>query len=153
MDVDRLKKGTMFTDEYFDRQLEYIREIRLSERKFYQKVTDLYATAFDYDKDAKTTRLFFKTVQNKMHYATHRHTAAELIVERADAEKEHMGLTSWENAPDGKIVKSDVSVAKNYLTEKELSFFGTHCIAVSRLCRVTSRTSYSYEYGGLGEKT
>lgn len=95
---------------------------RPSERKFYQKVTDLYATAFDYDKDAKTTRLFFKTVQNKMHYATHRHTAAELIVERADAEKEHMGLTSWENAPDGKIVKSDVSVAKNYLTEKELSF-------------------------------
>lgn len=122
MDVERLKKGTMFTDEYFDRQLECIREIRLSERKFYQKVTDLYATAFDYDKDAKTTRLFFKTVQNKMHYATHRHTAAELIVERADAQKEHMGLTSWENAPDGKIVKSDVSVAKNYLTEKELSF-------------------------------
>ena len=122
MDVERLKKGTMFTDEYFDRQLEYIREIRLSERKFYQKVTDLYATAFDYDKDAKTTRLFFKTVQNKMHYATHRHTAAEVIFERADAKKEHMGLTSWENAPDGKIVKSDVSVAKNYLTEKELSF-------------------------------
>lgn len=122
MDVERLKKGTMFTDEYFDRQLENIREIRLSERKFYQKVTDLYATAFDYDKDAKTTRLFFQTVQNKMHYATHRHTAAELIMERADATKEHMGLTSWENAPDGKIIKSDVSVAKNYLTEKELSF-------------------------------
>ena len=95
----------MFTDEYFDRQLENIREIRLSERKFYQKVTDLYATAFDYDKDAKITRTFFKTVQNKMHYATHRHTAAELIVKRADAQKEHMGLNSWENAPDGKIVK------------------------------------------------
>ena len=122
MDVERLKKGTMFTDEYFDRQLECIREIRLSERKFYQKVTDLYATAFDYDKDSKTTKLFFQTVQNKMHYATHRHTAAELIFERADAEKENMGLTSWENAPDGKIVKSDVSVAKNYLTENELSF-------------------------------
>ena len=122
MDVERLKKGTLFTDEYFDRQLENIREIRLSERKFYQKVTDLYATAFDYDKNSKTTRLFFKTVQNKMHYATHRHTAAELIVERANAAKEHMGLTSWENAPDGKIVKSDVSIAKNYLTEKELSF-------------------------------
>lgn len=122
MDVERLKKGTLFTDEYFDRQLENIREIRLSERKFYQKVTDLYATAFDYDKDAHTTRLFFQTVQNKLHFATHRHTAAELIVERADAEKEHMGLTSWENAPDGKIVKSDVSVAKNYLTEKEMSF-------------------------------
>lgn len=122
MDVDRLKKGTMFTDEYFDRQLQYIREIRLSERKFYQKVTDLYTTAFDYDKDANTTKLFFKTVQNKMHYATHRHTAAELIVERADAKKEHMGLTSWENAPDGKIIKNDVVIAKNYLTDKELSF-------------------------------
>ena len=112
MDVERLKKGTLFTDEYFERQLENIREIRLSERKFYQKVTDLYATAFDYDKDASTTKLFFQTVQNKLHYATHRHTAAELIAERADAQKEHMGLTSWENAPDGKIVKSDVSIAK-----------------------------------------
>ena len=122
MDVERLKKGTLFTDEYFERQLENIREIRLSERKFYQKVTDLYATAFDYDKDASTTKLFFQTVQNKLHYATHRHTAAELIAERADAQKEHMGLTSWENAPDGKIVKSDVSIAKNYLTESELSF-------------------------------
>ena len=122
MDVERLKKGTLFTDEYFDRQLENIREIRLSERKFYQKVTDLYATAFDYDKDSKTTQLFFKTVQNKLHYATHRHTAAELIVERADSTKEHMGLKYWENAPDGKIVKSDVSVAKNYLTETEMAF-------------------------------
>lgn len=122
MDVERLKKGTLFTDEYFERQLENIREIRLSERKFYQKVTDLYATAFDYDKDASTTKLFFQTVQNKLHYATHRHTAAELIAERSDAQKEHMGLTSWENAPDGKIVKSDVSIAKNYLTESELSF-------------------------------
>ena len=122
MDKERLKKGILFTDEYFERQLENIREIRMSERKFYQKVTDLYATAFDYDKTSNTTTLFFKTVQNKMHYATHRHTAAELIVERADANKEHMGLTIWENAPDGKIVKSDVSVAKNYLTEDELSF-------------------------------
>ena len=122
MDVERLKKGTLFTDEYFDRQLENIREIRLSERKFYQKVTDLYATAFDYDKDASTTKLFFQTVQNKLPYPPHRHTAAELIVERADAQKEHMGLTSWENAPDGKIIKSDVSIAKNYLTESELSF-------------------------------
>lgn len=94
MDKERLKKGHMFTDEYFERQLQYIREIRLSERKFYQKVTDLYATAFDYDKDARTTRLFFQTVQNKLHYAVHRHTAAELIVERADAAKEHMGLTT-----------------------------------------------------------
>lgn len=122
MDAERLKKGHMFTDEYFDRQLQQIREIRLSERKFYQKVTDLYATAFDYDKDAKTTRLFFKTVQNKMHFAVHRHTAAELIVERADATKEHMGLTTWENAPDGKILKADVTVAKNYLNEQEMNY-------------------------------
>lgn len=122
MDVERLKKGHMFTDEYFERQLEQIREIRLSERKFYQKVTDLYATAFDYDKDAKTTRLFFQTVQNKMHFAVHRHTAAELIVERADANKEHMGLTTWENAPDGKILKTDVTVAKNYLSEQEMHY-------------------------------
>ena len=122
MDKERLKKGHMFTDEYFERQLENIREIRLSERKFYQKVTDLYATAFDYDKDAKTTRQFFKMVQNKMHWAVHRHTAAELIVERANAEKEHMGLTTWESAPDGKIVKADVTIAKNYLSEKEMSY-------------------------------
>ena len=122
MDAERLKKGHMFTDEYFERQLQQIREIRLSERKFYQKVTDLYATAFDYDKNAKTTRLFFQTVQNKMHYAVHRHTAAELIMERADADKEHMGLTTWENAPDGKILKADVTVAKNYLSEAEMHY-------------------------------
>lgn len=122
MDVERLKKGHMFTDEYFERQLQQIREIRLSERKFYQKVTDLYATAFDYDKNAKTTRLFFQTVQNKMHFAVHRHTAAELIVERADATKEHMGLTTWENAPDGKILKADVSIAKNYLSKDEMNY-------------------------------
>lgn len=122
MDKERLKKGHMFTDEYFERQLQNIREIRLSERKFYQKVTDLYATAFDYDKDAKTTRRFFQTVQNKMHWAVHRHTAAELIVERADAEKEYMGLTTWEAAPDGKIVKADVSIAKNYLSDKEMAY-------------------------------
>ena len=122
MDVERLKKGHMFTDEYFERQLQQIRDIRLSERKFYQKVTDLYATAFDYDKNAKTTRLFFQTVQNKMHYAVHRHTAAELIVERADANKEHMGLTTWENAPDGKILKADVTIAKNYLSKDEMNY-------------------------------
>lgn len=122
MDKERLKKGHMFTDEYFERQLQAIREIRLSERKFYQKVTDLYATAFDYDKTSKTTKLFFQTVQNKMHFAVHRHTAAELIVERADAAKEHMGLTSWENAPDGKILKADVSIAKNYLNEEEMAY-------------------------------
>ncbi len=122
MDKERLKKGHLFTDEYFDRQLQYIREIRLSERKFYQKVTDLYATAFDYDKDAKTTKEFFKMVQNKMHWAVHRHTAAELIVERANSEKEHMGLTTWEASPDGKIVKADVSIAKNYLNNEEISY-------------------------------
>ena len=122
MDKNRLKKGHMFTDDYFERQLQYIREIRLSERKFYQKITDLYATAFDYDKNAKTTVKFFKMVQNKMHWAVHRHTAAELIVERANAGKEYMGLTSWETAPDGKIVKTDVSIAKNYLNEKEMSY-------------------------------
>lgn len=122
MDKERLKKGHMFTDEYFERQLQNIREIRLSERKFYQKITDLYATAFDYDKYAKTTRRFFQTVQNKMHWAVHRHTAAELVVERADAEREHMGLTTWEAAPDGKIVKTDVTIAKNYLSDKEMSY-------------------------------
>jgi len=122
MDKERLKKGHMFTDEYFERQLQNIREIRLSERKFYQKVTDLYATAFDYDKDAKTTRQFFQIVQNKMHWAVHRHTAAELIVSRADAEKNNMGLATWETAPDGKIVKADVSIAKNYLNDKEMSY-------------------------------
>ena len=122
MDKERLKRGHVFTDEYFERQLQNIREIRFSERKFYQKVTDLYATAFDYDKDAKTTRQFFKTVQNKMHWAVHRHTAAELIAERANAEKEHMGLTTWESAPNGKIVKTDVSIAKNYLSDEEMSY-------------------------------
>lgn len=122
MDVDRLKKGHLFTDEYFDRQLEYIREIRLSERKFYQKVTDLYASAFDYDKDAQTTRGFFALVQNKLHWAVHRHTAAELIVARADADKANMGLTHWEAAPQGKIIKSDISVAKNYLNTQEMDY-------------------------------
>ena len=101
-----------------------IREIRLSERRFYQKLTDIYATAIDYNRDALTTRLFFKKIQHKMHYATHGHTAAELIVERANAEKEHMGLTTWENAPDGKIVKTDVSIAKNYLKGNELEIIG-----------------------------
>ena len=122
MDKERLIKGHMFSDEYFDRQLQYIREIRMSKRKFYQKITDLYATAFDYDKNSETTKVFFKIVQNKLHYATHRHTAAELIYERADANKENMGLTTWENAPDGKIIKADVSIAKNYLNEKEISY-------------------------------
>ena len=122
MDKERLKKGHLFTDEYFERQLQYIREIRLSERKFYQKITDIYATAFDYDKNSKTTRTFYKMVQNKMHWAVHRHTAAELIVERADANKENMGLTTWESAPNGKIIKADVTIAKNYLNEEEINY-------------------------------
>ncbi|WP_455652115.1 virulence RhuM family protein [Phascolarctobacterium sp.] len=122
MDVERLKNGgSILTEKYFDEQLERIREIRLSERKFYQKLTDIYATAIDYDKNAKITKDFFAKVQNKMHYAVHHHTAAELIVERADADKPHMGLTSWKAAPDGKISRSDVSVAKNYLTADEMA--------------------------------
>lgn len=120
MDVERLKKGTYLTEKYFDEQLERIREIRASERKFYQKITDLYATAIDYDKNSAATKRFYATVQNKMHYAIHGHTAAELIVERADHKKEHMRLTTWADAPDGKIKKSDVTVAKNYLSEEEM---------------------------------
>ena len=120
MDDERLKRGTYLTEKYFDEQLERIREIRASKRKFYQKITDLYATAIDYDKNAATTRRFYATVQNKMHYAVHGHTAAELIVERADHTKEHMGLTTWADAPDGKIKKSDVTVAKNYLSQDEM---------------------------------
>jgi len=120
MDMERLKKGHLFTDAYFERQLDQIREIRLSERKFYQKVTDIYATSFDYDPAASTTRDFFALVQNKMHWAVHRHTAAELIMERADASKAHMGLTHWQAAPNGKVIKSDVAVAKNYLSTAEI---------------------------------
>ena len=120
MDDERLKRGTYLTEKYFDEQLERIREIRASERKFYQKITDLYATAIDYDKNSATTKRFYATVQNKMHYAVHGHTAAELIVERADHTKEHMGLTTWADAPEGKIKQSDVTVAKNYLSQDEM---------------------------------
>ena len=121
IDDERLKNGgSRLTVEYFDRLLEQIREIRLSERRFYQKITDIYATSLDYDRTSKTTKQFFAKVQNKMHYAVHGHTAAELIYERTDANKPHMGLTTWEAAPDGKIVKSDVSIAKNYLSEQEM---------------------------------
>lgn len=121
MDSDRLKNGgSVLTKEYFDHLLEQIREIRMSERKFYQKITDIYATALDYDRSARTTRLFFAEVQNKLHWAIHRHTAAELIMERANAEKPYMGLTSWEQYPNGKIQKYDVSIAKNYLSKEEL---------------------------------
>ena len=113
IDKQRMENGTFLNVDYFEHLLEEIREIRLSERRFYQKITDIYATAIDYNKDAPTTRAFFKKVQNKMHYAVHGHTAAELIVERANAEKEHMGLTTWAKSPGGKILKSDVSIAKN----------------------------------------
>lgn len=122
LDSDRLKNGgSILTKEYFNRLLEEIREIRISERQFYQKITDLYATAVDYDKTAKTTRDFFAKVQNKLHWAIHRHTAAELIYERADSAKENMGLTTWEGSPKSKIRKSDVTVAKNYLSKEELN--------------------------------
>lgn len=121
MDDERLKNGgTILTKDYFEKQLEKVREIRLSERRFYQKITDIYATSIDYDPNATATKRFFAAVQNKLHYSVHKHTAAELIYERADAEKENMGLTSWEGAPQGKIHKYDVTVAKNYLTETEL---------------------------------
>ena len=121
LDEARLKNGHKVLPDYFDKLLEKIREIRLSERRFYQKITDLYATALDYDKTASTTHKFFATVQNQMHLAVHGHTAAQIVYTRANATKEHMGLTSWENAPDGKIQKSDVTVAKNYLTEPEVT--------------------------------
>ena len=124
IDKKRMENGSFIGVDYFEHLLAEIREIRLSERRFYQKLTDIYATAIDYNRDAPTTRLFFKKVQNKMHYAVHGHTAAELIIERANAEKEHMGLTTWENAPDGKIVKPDISIAKNYLKESELEDMG-----------------------------
>lgn len=121
LDSDRLKNGgSILTKDYFKRLLEEIREIRISERQFYQKITDLYATAIDYDKTAKTTKDFFAKVQNKLHWAIHKHTAAELIYERADSTKENMGLTSWEGSPDAKIRKSDVSIAKNYLSKDEI---------------------------------
>ncbi|MDY5672716.1 MAG: virulence RhuM family protein, partial [Bacteroidaceae bacterium] len=124
IDKKRMENGAFIGVDYFEQLLEEIREIRLSERNFYQKLTDIYATAIDYNRDAPATREFFKKVQNKMHYAIHGHTAAELIVERANADKEHMGLTTWAKAPDGKIIRSDVSIAKNYLKENELQALG-----------------------------
>ena len=124
IDKKRMENGAFLTEDYFEHLLAEIREIRLSERRFYQKLTDIYATSIDYNRDAPTTRTFFQKVQNKMHYAVHGHTAAELIVERASAQKENMGLTTWEKAPHGKIVKPDVSIAKNYLNELELEDMG-----------------------------
>lgn len=124
IDKKRMENGSFIGEDYFEHLLAEIREIRLSERRFYQKLTDIYATSIDYNLNAPTTRIFFKKVQNKMHYAVHGHTAAELIVDRANADCEHMGLTTWEKAPRGKIVKTDVSVAKNYLKENELEEMG-----------------------------
>ena len=124
IDRKRMENGAFISEDYFEYLLEEIREIRLSERRFYQKITDIYATAIDYNPNAPTTQEFFAKVQNKMHYAVHGHTAAQLILERANAEKEHMGLTTWEHAPKGKILKPDVTVAKNYLKETELESMG-----------------------------
>ena len=124
IDKKRMENGAFIDEDYFEHLLSEIREIRMSERRFYQKLTDIYATSIDYNRDAPTTRIFYKNMQNKMHFAVHGHTAAELIVDRADASKEHMGLTTWEKAPDGKIVKADVSIAKNYLKENELDDMG-----------------------------
>ena len=124
IDKKRMENGSFIGEDYFEHLLAEIREIRLSERRFYQKLTDIYATSIDYNVNAPTTRAFFKKVQNKMHYAVHGHTAAELIVDRANAEREHMGLTTWEKGPQGKIVKTDVSIAKNYLRENELEEMG-----------------------------
>jgi len=124
LDRKRMENGSFLGEDYFERLLEEIREIRLSERRFYQKITDIYATSVDYNKDAPTTREFFAKVQNKLHFAIHGHTAAELIMRRADSNKKQMGLTSWEYSPDGKILKTDVSVAKNYLSQDELESLG-----------------------------
>lgn len=120
LDKNRLINGQIFDEDYFEHLISEIQEIRASERRFYQKITDIYATAVDYDKNSVVTKEFYATVQNKMHYAVHGNTAAEVIVARADHTKEHMGLTSWKNAPDGKIVKADVSIAKNYLAKDEI---------------------------------
>ena len=152
MDDERLKRGTYLTEKYFDEQLERIREIRASERKFYQKITDLYATAIDYDKNSATTKRFYATVQNKMHYAVHGHTAAELIVERADHTKEHMGLTTWADAPEGKIKKSDVTVAKNYLSQDEMKQLNRMVTAYLDFAEKHDLTTYSAYDAGLGKE-
>jgi hypothetical protein len=148
LDKKRLENGAFLGEDYFERLLEEIREIRLSERKFYQKITDIYATSVDYNKDAPTTRAFFATVQNKLHFAIHGHTAAELIMERADSDKDHMGLTSWEGAPDGKIVKTDVGVAKNYLAKEELESLGRIVNAWLDLAEERARR---HDHGRLGQ--
>jgi hypothetical protein len=124
LDKKRLENGSFLGEDYYERLLEEIREIRLSERRFYQKITDIYATSVDYSRDAPTTKAFFAKVQNKLHYAIHGHTAAELVLKRADSKKPSMGLTSWEKGPDGKVLKTDVTIAKNYLSREELESLG-----------------------------
>jgi len=147
MDRKRMENGAFLDDDYFERLLEEIREIRLSERRFYQKITDIYATSMDYDRNSPRTKEFFAKVQNKMHYAVHGQTAAEGIYDRADADKEHMGLTSWENAPAGRVLRSDVTIAKNYLTEAELKDLGMLVNAYLDLAerRARSRTPMTME--------
>lgn len=139
VDRKRMENGAFLQEDYFEHLLAEIREIRLSERRFYQKLTDIYATSLDYNKDAPTTRRFFQSIQNKIHYAVHEHTAAELIMERANAGKPHMGLASWENAPDGKIVKTDVGIAKNYLDKNELEDMGRIVTAVLEFAESRAR--------------
>ncbi|MBC8213851.1 MAG: virulence RhuM family protein [Candidatus Marinimicrobia bacterium] len=139
LDKKRLENGTYLNENYFEELLAEIREIRLSERKFYQKVTDIYATSFDYNKDAHTTREFFAKVQNKLHYGVHKHTAAELIYKRADSTKDKMGLSSWKNSPEGKILKTDVSIAKNYLSKDELEELGRIVNAYLDLAEVRAK--------------
>lgn len=144
MDDDLLKNGTRLGTDYFEELLERIREIRASERRFYQKITDIYATAIDYDRDAEITQSFFKTVQNKLHYAIHGHTAAELIAERVSAKKQHMGLATWKNAPHGKVQKTDVAIGKNYLERDEIS-------ALNRI--VSMYLDYAEDQASLGKTT
>lgn len=150
MDDERLKNGgTILTKQYFEEQLQRIREIRLSERKFYQKITDIYATSVDYDLNSTTTQEFFAKVQNKLHWAIHGQTAAEVIYHRADSEKENMGLTSWQDAPNGKIQAFDVVVAKNYLSEDELKVM-PYCFGIFRFSRTSCRATHSDDYARLG---
>ena len=150
LDKERLKNGSFFNKAYFDNLLEEIREIRASERRFYQKITDIYAMAMDYNAEAEITQTFFATVQNKLHFAIHGHTAAELIVERADSKKDKMGLTTWKNAPHGKILKPDVVIAKNYLTEKELKSLDRFITMYLDYAEDRAAEKYSYDNERLG---
>ena len=150
LDKSRLINGQIFDEDYFDHLISEIQEIRASERRFYQKITDIYATAVDYDLDSQITKDFFATVQNKMHYAVHGNTAAEVIMARANHTKERMGLTSWRNAPDGKIVKADVSIAKNYLSKDEMLELKRDCYNVSGLRHSSGTAAYSHDNGRLG---